>query len=67
MYNRKQFLYRLGLLGSSVSFAKLIAAGATFSDLENQFKISPTSDDFWGWVRTQYTVSSQLLNLIMEV
>lgn len=63
MYNRKQFLYRLGLLGSSVSFAKLIAAGATFSDLENQFKISPTSDDFWGWVRTQYTVSSQLLNL----
>ncbi len=63
MYNRKEFLYRLGLLGGAASFAQQIAAGTTFSELDNQFKISPETDDFWGWVRTQYSVSSQLLNL----
>lgn len=63
MYNRKQFLYQIGLMGFGAGFSKEIIEGISFKELEEQLKVYPETDDFWGWVRSQYTVSSQLLNL----
>lgn len=67
MNNRRDFLKKVGLASIATSVATSTLWSKSFTDIHKSFNapllVPPPGDDFWAWVRTQYTVSSNLLNL----
>ena len=70
MASRRNFLRNLAAAGGGASFLGLTSP-AFAKEAEKQYKrwsqLHPgqamTDDDFWGWVKESFTVSSSLLNL----
>lgn len=64
MSNRRDFLKKIGMATVASSAAPLLWS-KPFSEINEALipKLAHPGDDFWGWVRTQYLVSSNLLNL----
>lgn len=65
MQNRRDFLKKVGLTSVATSLIPASIWSKSFSEISQYLfpALTPPSDDFWGWVRTQYTISSNLLNL----
>ncbi len=65
MTNRRDFLKKVGLASVATTVASSTLWSKSFAEINSSIihKLHPPGDDFWGWVRTQYTVSSNLLNL----
>ncbi len=64
MTNRRDFLKKVGLASMATSVSASLWS-KPFGEISQHLipALNPPEDDFWGWVRTQYTVSSNLLNL----
>lgn len=65
MANRRDFLKKAGLASLASAVAPAVIWSKPFTEIKQSIipNLTPPPDDFWGWVRTQYTVSSNLLNL----
>lgn len=68
MANRRDFLKKVGLVSLATSFSASPLWSNSFIEINKAYisqlhNIPPPGDDFWAWVRTQYAVSSNLLNL----
>jgi selenocysteine lyase/cysteine desulfurase len=65
MTDRRNFLKKVGLASMATSVSASTIWSGSFVDINKKLipALHPPDDDFWGWVRTQYTVSSNLLNL----
>ncbi len=67
MTNRRDFLKKVGLASVATTVSASTIWSGTYNDVKGSIlsplKMPPPGDDFWGWVKTQYTVSSNLLNL----
>jgi selenocysteine lyase/cysteine desulfurase len=65
MANRRDFLKKAGLASLASAVAPAVIWSKPFAEIKQSIipNLIPPPDDFWGWVRTQYTVSSNLLNL----
>jgi len=70
MFNRRQFLGSLGATAGALSLPPFLtsAEANNFETLNRQIgHLSPVeaaqNEDFWAWVKTEYTVSPNLLNL----
>lgn len=65
MSNRRDFLKKVGLASLATTVSASTIWSKSFVDVNHHLipKLNPPVDDFWAWVRTQYTVSSNLLNL----
>ncbi len=66
MSNRRDFLKKVGLASLATSVSASTLWSKSFSEINKALipsLIPPPGDDFWAWVRTNYTVSSNLLNL----
>ena len=65
MKNRRNFIKNIGIttIGSLMMHQELNAH--SFEQITKNITrpLIPDNDDFWGWVRSNYTVSSTLLNL----
>jgi len=65
MNNRRDFLKRMGL-ASAAGITGASLWSKPFEEIKTTLisKLDPPGDeDFWGWVKTQYTVSPNLVNL----
>lgn len=67
MTNRRDFLKKVGLASVATTVSASTIWSGTYNDIKGSIlsplQLPPPGDDFWGWVKTQYTVSSNLLNL----
>jgi selenocysteine lyase/cysteine desulfurase len=65
MKNRRNFIKNIGMttIGSLMLNQELGAHSFEHITKNISHSLIPDNDDFWGWVRSNYTVSSTLLNL----
>jgi len=64
MSNRRDFIKKIGLATAAASAGPLLWS-KSFNEINASLipKLMPPGDDIWAWVRSQYNVSSNLLNL----
>jgi len=64
MSNRRDFIKKIGLASVAASATPMLWS-KSFPEINAHLipSLDPPGDDFWGWVRSQYTVSSNMLNL----
>lgn len=64
MTQRRKFLQQIGLAGLGVTVGPKLWS-KNFDEITTTInpKLTPDDDDFWGWVRSNYTISTSLLNL----
>jgi selenocysteine lyase/cysteine desulfurase len=67
MTNRRDFLKKVGLASAATAVSASTLWSKPFTEVNKKLisplLLPPPADDFWSWVRTQYAVSSSLLNL----
>lgn len=64
MSNRRDFIKKIGLATAAASAAPMLWS-KSFGEIKTNLipTLHPPGDDIWAWVRSQYNVSSNLLNL----
>lgn len=66
--SRRDFIKKAGLLAGIAGIAPGLAAGFTPSESKiykelTELQLHPDTDDFWAWVRSQYSTSPTIINL----